>query len=111
MENKAYIKLLQTNYDKITNDFVPKNNGYNVYIDITDFSYKIKGNNTTHTKYTEHIKKAALDKIDKINNINKTLISYKQIKHISVSSEPMAKTTTAKIKRNAELDKINQRNS
>ena len=59
------------NYDKITNDFVPKNNGYNVYIDITDFSYKIKGNNTTHTKYTEHIKKAALDKIDKINNINK----------------------------------------
>lgn len=46
-----------------------------------------------------------------INNINKTLISYKQIKHISLSSEPMAKTTTAKIKRNAELDKINQRNS
>ena len=40
-----------------------------------------------------------------IHELNLSLVSYKQIKHISLTDKPMEKTTTAKIKRNVELKK------
>jgi len=40
-----------------------------------------------------------------IHELNRSLVSYKQIKHISLTDKPMEKTTTAKIKRNEELKK------
>ena len=46
-----------------------------------------------------------------IDILNENLIGYKQIKHIDLSCEPMEKTTTAKIKRNAELEKIKKQNN
>ena len=42
----------------------------------------------------------------KIKDINKTLPMYKYIKHITITDEPLIKTTTNKIKRKEELDKI-----
>lgn len=41
-----------------------------------------------------------------IKEINKTLPTYKHIKKIIITDEPMIKTTTQKIKRNEELKKI-----
>ena len=41
-----------------------------------------------------------------IKGINSTLANYKHIKHLVVSSEPMIKTTTNKIKRKEEIEKI-----
>ena len=40
-----------------------------------------------------------------IRELNQSLVSYKQIKHISLTDKPMEKTTTAKIKRAVELKK------
>ena len=45
------------------------------------------------------------DKIE-IKEINKTLPMYKYIKHLSLSKEPLIKTTTNKIKRKEELKKV-----
>ncbi len=42
---------------------------------------------------------------EQIKALNQSLVTYKQIKKISLTTEPMEKTTTAKIKRNAELAK------
>ena len=42
----------------------------------------------------------------KIKDINKTLPMYKYIKHMTLTSEPLIKTTTNKIKRNEELKQI-----
>ena len=44
--------------------------------------------------------------ISDITNINKKLVSYKRIKNIYVSDEPMIKTSTAKIKRQPSIEKI-----
>jgi long-chain acyl-CoA synthetase len=44
--------------------------------------------------------------ISDITNINKKLVSYKRIKSIYVSDEPMIKTSTAKIKRQPSIEKI-----
>ena len=41
-----------------------------------------------------------------IKNINTTLPNYKHIKNIVVTTEPMAKTTTNKIKRFEEMKKL-----
>ena len=41
-----------------------------------------------------------------IKKINKTLPTYKYIKHLIVTDEPMIKTTTQKIKRHEEIKKI-----
>lgn len=41
-----------------------------------------------------------------IVNINKKLVSYKRLKNIYVSDEPMIKTSTAKIKRQPSIEKI-----
>ena len=43
---------------------------------------------------------------NKINEINKTLPKYKYIKHMTITKEPLIKTTTNKIKRNEEMKKI-----
>ena len=43
-----------------------------------------------------------------IKNINNTLTNFKHIKKIIVTDEPMIKTTTAKIKRFEEINKIVQ---
>ena len=43
-----------------------------------------------------------------IKEINSTLTTYKYIKHIIVTDEPMIKTTTSKIKRYEEIQKILQ---
>ena len=42
-----------------------------------------------------------------IKQINKHLPSYKHIKHLDITTEPMIKTTTAKIKRHEEIKKNN----
>ena len=41
-----------------------------------------------------------------IKKINKTLPTYKYIKHLIITEEPMIKTTTQKIKRHEEIKKI-----
>ena len=41
-----------------------------------------------------------------IKEINKTMPNYKHIKKIIVTDEPMVKTTTAKVKRFVEIEKI-----
>lgn len=43
---------------------------------------------------------------NEIKEINKSLPAYKHIRHVIVTDEPMIKTTTQKIKRDAELKKI-----
>ncbi len=43
---------------------------------------------------------------DKIKEINQTLPMYKHVKKLSLTSEPLIKTSTNKIKRNEELKKI-----
>ena len=40
------------------------------------------------------------------NNINKQMPAYKYIREIIVTVEPLIKTTTQKVKRNAEMEKI-----
>ena len=42
----------------------------------------------------------------KIKDVNKTMPAYKYIREISITNEPLIKTTTAKIKRHEELAKI-----
>lgn len=42
----------------------------------------------------------------KIKEINKTLPMYKYIKHLDLSTEPLVKTTTNKVKRDEELKKV-----
>ncbi len=42
---------------------------------------------------------------NKIKEINKTLPKYKYIKHMTITKEPLIKTTTNKIKRNEEMKK------
>lgn len=52
------------------------------------------------------------DKIsEEISAINKNIPVYKYIRKFTLTSEPIIKTTTQKIKRNEELKKINLRNS
>ena len=43
---------------------------------------------------------------DKIKDINKTLPQYKYIKNLIITSEPLIKTTTHKVKRKEELEKV-----
>lgn len=43
---------------------------------------------------------------NKIKEINKTLPKYKYIKYMTITKEPLIKTTTNKIKRNEEMKKI-----
>ena len=45
-----------------------------------------------------------------IKKINKTLPTYKYIKHLIITEEPMIKTTTQKIKRYEEIKKIEEEN-
>ena len=45
-----------------------------------------------------------------IKKINKTLPTYKYMKHLIITEEPMIKTTTQKIKRHEEIKKIEQAN-
>ena len=42
---------------------------------------------------------------DKIKEVNKTLTSYKAIKHLEIKKDEFEKTTTMKIKRFAEIKK------
>ena len=45
-----------------------------------------------------------------IKEINSTLANYKHIKNLIITDEPMIKTTTNKIKRKEEIEKINKEN-
>ena len=47
---------------------------------------------------------------DKIKEINKTMPSYKYIKEMTITEEPLIKTTTLKIKRHEELKKLQIKN-
>ena len=51
----------------------------------------------------KEIKNKIWEDIKKLNN---TLPTYKYIKNLFISEEPMIKTTTSKIKRNEEIKKI-----
>ena len=65
--------------------------------------------------YTEESKKNKTEEElkdtlwNKIKEINKTLPPYKYIKNMIITSEPLIKTTTQKIKRKEELKKINSK--
>ena len=61
---------------------------------------KLQFPNNKKEEYEELIRK-------EIKEINKTLPTYKHIKKIIVTDEPMSKTTTQKIKRYEEMKKIN----
>ena len=56
-----------------------------------------------------NVDKKDLEKIiwEKIKEINKTLPTYKYIKHMILTDEELIKTTTKKIKRNEEMKLIN----
>ena len=43
---------------------------------------------------------------DKVKEINKTLPQYKYIKNLIITNEPLIKTTTHKVKRKEELEKV-----
>lgn len=43
-------------------------------------------------------------------NVNANLANYKHVKKIVITTEPMEKTTTSKIKRNVEMRKIETNN-
>lgn len=63
--------------------------------------------NAINTKYPGISEKEMYDIIwNEIKEINKTLPMYKYIKHLSLSKEPLIKTTTNKIKRKEELKKV-----
>ncbi|MGN1299083.1 MAG: AMP-dependent synthetase/ligase [Candidatus Scatovivens sp.] len=61
---------------------------------------KSKYNTTSEDKIKEII-------WNDIKNINKQFPNYKHIKHLDITTEPMIKTTTAKIKRHEEIKKNN----
>lgn len=66
--------------------------------------------------YNENFVKSKYDNINendlkeiiwnKVKEINKTLPIYKYIKHMDLTTEPLIKTTTNKVKRNEELKKV-----
>ena len=43
---------------------------------------------------------------EKVKEINKTLPQYKYIKNLMITSEPLIKTTSLKVKRKEELQKV-----
>lgn len=63
------------------------------------YNSKLLGDNLDEDKIKEII-------WQDIKNINKDLPTYKHIKNLIITEEPMIKTTTAKIKRNEEMKKI-----
>ena len=44
--------------------------------------------------------------ISKVKDINKTMPTYKYMKEVTISTEPLIKTTTAKIKRHEEIKRV-----
>lgn len=57
--------------------------------------------------YAQHLESDYQNIIwNEIKQINQTLPTYKRIKHLTITQEPMIKTTTQKVKRNEELKKI-----
>lgn len=63
--------------------------------EIVENTYKVKGKEAIYQAINE-----------KIKEINKTMPHYKSIKGILLTQEPLIKTTTNKIKRQNNLDKI-----
>ena len=59
--------------------------------------------NAIKDKTEEELKKIIWDKV---KEINKTLPQYKYIKNLIITSEPLIKTTTHKVKRKEELEKV-----
>ena len=55
------------------------------------------------TRYPEEYKKLIWEDI---KNINKELPTYKHIKEISITTDPLEKTTTQKVKRYVEMKKM-----
>lgn len=56
-----------------------------------------------HIKGDEEVQKLL---VSKVKEINKTVPTYKYIKEVSVSTEELIKTTTAKIKRHEEIKRV-----
>lgn len=56
------------------------------------------------TKDTSGIESIVMEDIK--NKVNVNLAAYKHVKKVTVTTEPMEKTTTSKIKRNVELQKL-----
>lgn len=58
-------------------------------------------------KYNNISEMELKDKIwEDIKNINKNLCNYKHIKNVIITSEPMIKTTTGKVKRKEEIENL-----
>ncbi len=63
--------------------------------EVVENTYKVQGEEAIYQAINE-----------KIKEINKTMPHYKAIKGFSITKEPLIKTTTNKIKRQNNLDKI-----
>ena len=64
--------------------------------------------NVYNAKTEAEFKKALLDKIKEINAL---IPKYKAIRGMLISEEPLLKTTTSKIKRQANLEVIDKENN
>ena len=102
------IETLISNLPYVSENMVfgmPKDDDYTVTAKIVynkEFTDKKYPNKTE-----EEIKKIIWEDV---KEINKTMPNYKHIKNIIVTDEPMIKTTTAKIKRKEEINKILSQN-
>ena len=101
------IEILVNRLDEVEESFVyglpDKDDKNNVKIAVK-IVYNKEAVKRKHSEMSE--KKLEEYLWSKIKDINKTLPMYKYIKHITITDEPLIKTTTNKIKRKEELDKI-----
>ena len=97
------IEMLVDKLEEVEESFIygmPQNGNKNdpmVSLEVVYTEDAIKGKNE------EELKKIIWDKV---KEINKTLPQYKYIKNLIVTNEPLIKTTTHKVKRKEELEKV-----
>ena len=97
------LEMLVDKLEEVEESFIygmPQNGNKNdpmVSLEVVYTEDAIKGKNE------EELKKIIWDKV---KEINKTLPQYKYIKNLIVTNEPLIKTTTHKVKRKEELEKV-----
>ena len=97
------LEMLVDKLEEVEESFIygmPQNGNNNdpmVSLEVVYTEDAIKGKNE------EELKKIIWDKV---KEINKTLPQYKYIKNLIITNEPLIKTTTHKVKRKEELEKV-----
>ena len=98
------LELLINNFSYVAESMVF---GYPKDDDLTITAKIVYNKDFINQNYPDLSKEELEEKIWKdIKEINKTMPNYKHIKKIIVTDEPMVKTTTAKVKRFVEIEKI-----